>query len=248
MLSAFNRGQLNKSELDVMFSDDFLKTLGAWQKGWKEDQSIRLQLADQLKNAVHHLPDSFKQVNQPCYRKRFLHQGELFEIIMVDEKDEGLTSWTIFQKYAENFKGLQRPSAVSAAIFEHTPTANEVILNICELWKSESFIQAAEEYKSKNGENANAIFNFKASQGEVVLSAPLKGSQIIALTGASSPFDELCDKAPIPEAEREEYFKKLIDFGQYPEILKYTSKEGAQRVIKNTVKLMEQKIIEAKKW
>ncbi len=229
-----------------MFSDEFLKTLGAWQKGWKEDQSVRLQLADQLKNAVHHLPDCFKQVNQPCYRKRFLNHGELFEIIMVDEKEEGLTSWTICQKYAENFKGLQMPGAVSAAIFERTPTANEVILNICELWKSESFIQAVEKYKNTNGENADAIFHFKASQGEVILSAPLKGSEIVALTGASSPFDELCDKVSILESERDEYFKKLIDLGQYPETLKYTSKEGTQRVIKNTIKLMEQKINEAK--
>lgn len=64
--------------------------------------------------------------------------------------------------------------------------------------------------------------------------------------GASSPFDELCDKASIPESERDEYFKKLIDLGQYPETLRYTSKEGTQRVIQNTIKLMEQKIIEAK--
>ncbi|MBA0197655.1 hypothetical protein H4F51_13250 [Pectobacterium brasiliense] len=230
----------------MIFSNDFLKILGAWQKGWKEDQAIRLQLADTLKNAASTLPYQFKVVDQPCYRKRFLHHGELFEIIMVDEKDEGLTSWTICQQYAESFKGLQKPGAVSAAIFEHTPTSDEVVLNICELWKSESFICAAEKYKKANGDNADAIFHFKASQGEVILSAPLKGSEIVALTGASSPFDELCDKACIPESERDECFKKLIDHGQYPEILKYTSKEGTQRVIQNTIKILEQKIEEAK--
>jgi len=227
-----------------MFSDNFLKILGAWQKGWKEDQSLRLQLAEQLKNAVHNLPDNFKKVNQPCYRKRFLHHGELFQIIMVDQKDEGLTSWTVYQKYAENFKGLQKAGAVSAAIFERIPNENEVILNICELWKSESFIEAAEKYKNVNGKNADAIFHFKASQGEVILNAPLKGSEIVALTGASSPFDELCDIASIPESDRDWYFKELIDLGQYPEILKYTSKKGTQRVIQNTIKLMEQKIKE----
>lgn len=231
----------------MQFNDEFLKILGAWQKGWREDQTVRLQLADQLKSSVENLPDDFKRVSEPCYRKRFLHHGELFEIIMVDEKDEGLTSWTVLQKYAENFKGLHKPDAVSAAIFEHNPKENEVVLNICELWKSESFIRAAEDYKKRGGENADAIFHFKASQGEVILSAPLKGSEIVALVGASSPFDELCDKAGIPEAERDEYFKKLIDLGQYPETLKYTSKEGTQRVIQNTIKLMEQKIEEAKR-
>lgn len=229
-----------------MFSNDFLKILGAWQKGWKEDQAVRLQLADKLRDAASALPIKFKVVTQPCYRKRFLHNGELFEIIMVDEKDEGLTSWTVCQKYAENFKGLQKPGAVSAAIFEHTPTASEVVLNICELWKSKSFIYAAEQYKKANGENADAIFHFRASQGEVILSAPLKGSEIIALTGASSPFDELCDQACIPDSERDEYFKMLIDREQYPETLKYTSKEGTQRIIQNTRSIMEQKIEEAK--
>ena len=81
----------------------------------------------------------------------------------------------------------------------------------------------------------------------MILSAPLKGSEIVALTGASSPFDELCDKASIPESERDEYFKNLIDLGQYPETLKYTSKEGTQKVIQNTISLMEKKIEEAQK-
>lgn len=243
-VGVFLRQYSTTRDIKLIFSDNFLKILGAWQNGWKEDQSLRLQLAVQLKEAVLDLPDRFKTVSQPCYRKRFLHHGELFEIIMIDEKNEGLTSWTVHQKYAENFKGLQKAGAISAAIFEHTPTENEVILNICELWKSESFIKAAEKYKVANGENADAIFHFKASQGEVILNAPLKGGEIVALTGASSPFDELCDIALIPEPVRDEYFKKLIDSGQYPATLQYTSKEGTQRIIQNTIKLMEQKINE----
>ncbi|RBP31095.1 hypothetical protein DET50_106116 [Marinobacter pelagius] len=230
----------------MSFSDDFLNILGAWQRGWSEDQSTRLQIADKLKRSAKNLPDDFKQVSSPCYRKRFLHHGELFEIIMVDEKDEGLTSWTICQKYAENFKGLHRPDAVSAAIFEHTPKDDEVILNICALWDSPSFLDSAKQYQKNGGENADAIFNFRASQGEVILNAPLKGSEIVALTGASSPFDELCDRSGIPESERDEYFKQLIDLEQYPEALKYTSKEGTQRVIQNTIKIMEDKIEAAK--
>lgn len=229
------------------FDDEFLKILCAWQKGWRENQDVRLKLAEQLKSSVKNLPDDFKRVSEPCYRKRFLHHGELFEIIMVDKKDEGLTSWTIYQKYAENFKGLHKPDALSAAIFEHKPTEDEVVLNICSLWKSESFLSAAENYRNRNGENSDALFHFKASQGEVILSAPLRSSEIVALVGASSPFDELCDKAGIPEAERDEYFKKLIDLEQYPETLKYTSKEGTQRVIQNTIRLMKQKIDDAQR-
>ncbi|AYV37541.1 hypothetical protein [Aeromonas veronii] len=230
----------------MIFDDDFLKILGAWQKGWKENQNTRLALAMKLRDATLNLPLKFKTVNQACYRKRFLHQGELFEIIMSNEKNEDLTSWTIFKQYAENFKGLLKPDAISAAIFEHTPTQDEVILNICELWKDKTFISAAEKYREAGGEHADAIFHFKASQGEVILNAPLKGSEIVALSGVSSPFDELCDQAEIPVSERDDYFKKLIDLQIYPETLKYTSKDGTQRVIKNTIEIMKLKIDKTK--
>lgn len=229
----------------MRFSDDFLEVLGAWQRGWRENQDVRLELAEKLKKATKELSDEFRTVDEVCYRKRFLHHGEFFEIIMVDEKDEGLVSWTIDRQYAERFKGLYKPDAVSGAIFEHKPVKGEVVVNICALWDSDDFVNAATAYKVKNGKNADAIFYFKAVQGEVILSSPLKGSEIIALTGASSPFDELCDRLNIPQENRDGYFKQLVDLGTCPEELRYTSKEGTQRVIQNVIKIVEDKIASA---
>ena len=225
-----------------MFSDEFLETLGSWQKGWRENQDVRQLLADNLENTSCNLSEEFKKVDEICYRKRFLHHGELFEIIMVDEKNEGLVSWTIDKEYAEMFKGLHKADAVSAALFEHSPKNDEVIVNVCSLWKSPEFVKAANSYKVKKGKNSDAIMYFKDSQGEVILSSPLKGSEIIALTGASSPFDELCDRENIPEDKRDDLYKKLVDLGKFPGVLKYTSKEGTQRIIQNTIKIMEDKI------
>jgi len=57
-----------------------------------------------------------------------------------------------------------------------------------------------------------------------VLTSPLKASEIIA--GASSPFDDLCDGEGIPENQRDDLFMRLVQSGQTPGELKYTSREG----------------------
>ncbi|KJF91903.1 MULTISPECIES: hypothetical protein [Vibrionaceae] len=223
----------------MTFTDDFLKALGAWQKGWNEDQSKKAELEIELKSTTEHLPKKYKSVSTPCYRKRFLHKGELYEIIMVDEKDEGVTSWTIDKRYAERFKGVYKANAVSGAIFEHSPTSEEVIVNICELWKCEQFTLAVQNYTERLGEHSDALNNFKATQGEVILSSPLKGSEIIALTGAASPFDELCEQAGIEEEKRDDYYRQLVEQDIYPDEIQYTTKEGTQRVIQKTIKRMD---------
>ena len=127
----------------MSFSDELLMALADWQKGWREKQSERERLSVQLQKVVESLDAKFKRVNTTCYRKRFLHEGELVDIVLRNEKAEGVVSWTIKQEFAERFKGLQKLDAVSGAIFEHTPTEDEVVINICELWKDQAFITAA---------------------------------------------------------------------------------------------------------
>jgi hypothetical protein len=177
-----------------------------------------------------------------CYRKRFLHEGELVDIILKDEKREGVVSWTIDKEFAERFKDLQKEGAVSGPIFEHQPTDEEVVINICALWENQEFREAADKFKENFPEESKPLFHFKDSQGEVVLSSPLKASEIIALTGASSPFDDLCDQAGIPETQRDDLFRKLVQDGQTLGELRYTSKESAQRIIDNTARKLYEKV------
>ena len=149
-------------------------------------------------------------------------------------------SWTTMLAFAERFKGVYRPDAISGAIFRHDPSPSEVVVNITALWRDRDFIAAAESYRNRGGEHAKALFHFSDSQGEVVLDAPLRGTQIIGLTGASSPFDELCDRAGIPEAQRDGIFKKLIDQGEYPGEHRFISEAASQRVVSNIIKRIEQ--------
>lgn len=226
----------------MKISEDLLRAIANWQKGWREDQSKRSELSEKLLESAKGLDSSFKKVPSICYRKRFLHEGELVDIILKDEKREGIVSWTIDKEFAERFKDLQKEGAVSGAIFEHQPTDEEVVLNICELWKNREFIEAANKFKDNYPEESKPLFHFKDSQGEVVLTSPLKASEIIALTGASSPFDDLCDQAGIPESQRDDLFRKLVQDGQAPGEVSYTSRESAQRIIDNTVRKLYEKV------
>jgi len=224
------------------FSDELMHALANWQRGWRENQEKREQLSNELSTAVEDLDLKFKKVSSICYRKRFLHNGELVDIILKDEKKEGVVSWTIDKEFAERFKDLKKDGAVSGAIFEHYPSDDEVVVNICELWKDAGFISAANDFKEKYPEESKPLFYFRDSQGEVVLTSPLKASEIIALTGASSPFDDLCDQVGIPEMQRDDLFRELVESGQTPGELRYTSREGAQQIIDNTVRKIYEKV------
>lgn len=230
----------------MIFSDELLDALGAWQAGWAQDRVLREKLAADLRRCALVLPTEFRSVTEVCYRKRFIHKGELTDIILGDSKEEGLVSWTTKREFAERFKGKFLPGAVSGAIFRHYPEPSEVILNVSALWACSDFRTAAESYRDRSGTHAYALFNFTDGQGEVMLEAPLKGTEIVALTGASSPFDELCDQAGIPESQRDELFKKMVTQGTYFGEAQYTSEDGAQRAIYNTLVSLHKKLVEAK--
>lgn len=220
-----------------MFRDNFFIALNRWQRGWAENQEQRLELSALLKDECAFIDEKYKTNDQPCYRKRFIHKGELVDILINDYKAEGVTSWTTDIRYAEFFKGKYRESAVTAAIFEHIPENNEIILNINELWKCDSFIMDLEKFSIKNPFDCEAIYNFKDFQKEILLEAPLKGSEICILSGISSPFDDLCSSMDIPEVNRPHLFQKLIRDGAFIEEVTYVKDENARNAVRNTVKL-----------
>lgn len=219
----------------MIFREEFFIALNNWQNGWGENQETRFQLAISLKAECDILDKKYKIVNTNCYRKRFLHKGELVDIIYNNLKDEGITSWTTDIRYAEFFKGKFRSSAVTAAIFEHYPNQNEVILNINELWQCNDFVSELEQYKAHSPENCNAIYHFKDIQGEVILEVPLRGSEICILSGISSPFDDICNSLNIPEDEKPKVFKQLIDKGAFIEEVTFIRDEAARNAITNTI-------------
>lgn len=231
----------------MKFDANLLQAIGAWQKGWREHQALREELAKNLCDAVRPLSPEFKTANgQACYRKRFLHKGELERIIMADWRDEGVVSWTLNRTFAEIFRGKSKDGAVTGAIFRRVPSDEEVIVNIPALWKNTDFVQSAESYRNRGGQHAEALFHFRGAhdQAEIVLTAPLRASEIIALTGSSSPFDDLCDMLSLPHQGRDELFKELVAQGIAMNELRYVDEIQTQKIIERTqdrmIKLVQQ--------
>ena len=221
----------------MKFDDRLLGAIGAWQKGWREDQELREEFANELRDAAAMLPQSFRTANgQACYRKRFLHKGELERIILADWRDEGLVSWTLDRSVADTFRGKFKLGAVTGAIFKRMPTDDEVIVNIPALWDEPEFLQSAASYRDRGGKHSDALFHFRGShdQREIVLTAPLRASEIIALTGSSSPFDDLCDMLSLPQQGRDELFKEMNKQGVVMNEPRYLNEEQTKRIIART--------------
>lgn len=231
-----------------MFTPKLLEAIGRWQRGWREDQDLREELSEALKKEARLLPEKFRSVGSTCYRKRFLHKGEMVDLVLRDERPEGVTSWTTDKLFAERFKGHLRDGAISAGIFAHDPIDDDVVINIPELWANEDFVTAADAFSDSDEDWAKALHHFRDTQKEIVLEVPLRGSEIIGLSGVASPFDDLCDREGIPEEERDRLFKSLVDGGTYPGEPIYTSPEGAQRVIHRTIEQILEVIRTGKPW
>jgi hypothetical protein len=230
----------------MKFPDILLNAIGAWQKGWREQQDLRLSLAVTLLEETRYLNDKYREVNIPCYRKRFLLHGELVSLILDDHLDEGVVSWTTRLEFAEEFKGIVRPDALTGAVFQHMPEPSEVVVSLHALWSDEEFVAAVEDYRRRDAEHAHALSHFKDEQGEIILTAPLRGTEIIRVSGTPSFFDDLCDKAGIASDQRDQVWKTLILSDKDPTMPRYTTTEGAQRVIANTIKKIHDRIAAAK--
>ena len=227
----------------MVYSDRFLAALGARLRGWREDPARRQEITNELLEAIAEsdLPNDVRTISQKCYRKRFLvpnnpqNQGDFGPLIMNGVlEDEGVASWTTDLKFAEDFKNPLRDGTVSA-VFGHVPLSHEVILNIPALWRDQEFQTSVDEYSKAGKPNADLLQNFKASQSEIILNAPLRRDEIEGFCGRSSPFELLCEFAGIHDEEaRDEIWRKLCDADDFPEQPTWLKREAALRALANT--------------
>jgi hypothetical protein len=224
------------------FSREFLVALSNWQRGWAEDQVERRKIADNLVKQCEHIPEKYKKVDEACFRKRFIRDGEIVPILLDNDFFEGIASWTANLDYAKYFKGIVRPDTKFVMVFEHKPKAEEVVINIIILWKDDNFKQAVSEFEKADSEGAKALLNFKDYQSEIILFSTLIGNEITDIVGVSSSFEELCDMAGIPEEKRD---KLSIQYARNPnglliEIPTFAGQKPTREAIKKTlVKIKE---------
>lgn len=220
-----------------MFTRDFLVALSNWQNGWSENQERRRIIADELVNQCMNLPEEYKIVDVPCYRKRFILEGEILPILVDDDFFEGIASWTTEKGYAKEFKGIVKPNTKFVMLFKHQPLASEVIININLLWQDPIFQKEADKFKEADPEMSKPLFNFKNYQSEIILRSTLKGSEIEDIVGISSSFETLCDMANIPEEKRRELsIKYARDPNGIPiEIPAFVGARPSKEAISNTL-------------
>ncbi|MEW6645122.1 MAG: hypothetical protein AB1586_31795 [Pseudomonadota bacterium] len=77
------------------FTDELLDALGAWQRGWRENQALKKPIAEKLVLEAAKLPARFCAVPNACYRKRFLYKGDMEPLVMFGGLDDGVASWTM---------------------------------------------------------------------------------------------------------------------------------------------------------
>jgi hypothetical protein len=215
-----------------MFSDSFFDALGSWQRGWREDQAERLNRASHLLREASGLPHHFRKIDAPCFRKRFLYIGDFAPLLAPDGVvADGMASWTLDQSFADTFKGIERQGAVTAAIFRCEPESSEVVVSIPALWASDDFRRAAEDYRLRNGAEAEAIWKVADRQQEVVLNRNARCLEIVAFSGKSSPFEELCEAAGVAPEDYDAAWRLLIDLGKQPETPRYVRAEQVRRIL-----------------
>jgi hypothetical protein len=218
-----------------IFTDEILDALGAWQRGWKADEELKKPIADKLVREARKLPAKFRTAPPVCFRKRFLFKKDMEPLVMFGGLDDGVASWSADRAFAMDFKGLIKPEAVTAAYFEHRPLPEEVIVNFVALWDDQGFREAAEDYRRRWGREANALFNFTDKQSEIVLHARLHAREVKGMVAESPPFDAACDEAGIVgEDARDRIFNGLTEREVFFGVPRWSSEEGAQRVLANT--------------
>lgn len=236
------------------FSDDFLGALGAWQKGWKEDKSKRVEVTSNLIAAIgrNSLPTEAMKAPPYCYRKRFLvpnnpqNGGDLWPLFWDGEIVEGVASWTTDCEYAKNlFKKDLRPNSF-AAVFRRVPSQNEVILNIPELWKITEFSERVDQYIVERGSDHEALRHFKDVQSEIIMNAPLTLDDIFSLCEKVPDLDTICDglrKQNINvDGGYDEVWSRMVDANLFPTSNFWLEQAASQRVLDKVSDLFKRRI------
>lgn len=234
----------------MIYTDRFLKALGAWQRGWKEDVALRLPIAEELVAAIDNLPSPLPKRSPPphCYRKRFLrahnpqNDREMTDLILGEGIHDGVASWTTDSQLWRSFKEPFRDGCITA-LFEYRPDDHEVVVDIPELWKDTDFIAALAAYDERAGLHGNALRGYNVSQSELILRAPLTFDGICGFTGPIGTYDELYIEAGTQTEEAQDtLWDALTKAGFYPGQAYWVERESAQRILKSTLETLDRRV------
>jgi hypothetical protein len=238
----------------MIYTDDFFKALGAWQRGWREEPERRRLVTTELLTAIETLPAPLpKRSPLPlCYRKRFLmahnpqNDTDMSDLILHGLIDEGIAAWTTDPEFGRMFKDLIRKGSITA-LFEHQPADDAVVVDIPQLWNDPAFVRDFDAYKAGGGEQADALEHFKDRQSEVILNAPLLRQDVCGFVGEVGTHDALFAAAAVTaEDEQDDLIDRMIAANVYPGQARWLGREGSQRALRRTAQTILQRLAAAR--
>ena len=114
----------------------------------------------------------------------------------------------------------------------HPPSPSEVVLNLVSLYGDLDFQSAVSDFTERYPEHAKALNAIGNRQHEVILVAPLRATQIVALSGQANDFDGVLIKfGATDSAKRNQLYQDCINRSFYPQEAFYMSAQGSQHAV-----------------
>jgi hypothetical protein len=177
-----------------MYSLELLQAINDWQStGFGTNKT---QIAERIIEHSEELPIKFKSLNAKCYRQLALSGTNSVLLGANMRLPETYSSWSFDKSVVQNFNGGVPPVGRQGVIFEvdNTVPEVEVILNLYELFKDETFLEACEQHKNDISSYKTGIGYFLNNEAEVILKVQhLTTNQIWAYGGYSVPREKLAE-------------------------------------------------------
>jgi|WetSurMetagenome_2_1015567.scaffolds.fasta_scaffold12055_2 hypothetical protein len=194
-----------------MFEVGLLKAINDWQRGGNANQKTKRGKA--LKAAASRLPIQFRKTEGKCFRQIALDKKAVWQVGTQYQLKETLSSWTENLQVAETFKGGVPPLGYQGVIFELTPSADQVVINLSALFESPDFARFVKLNKGSVVDFDKGIGRYGNSQAEIVVeTAFLPLNSLHSWGGYTSPENELAKMffGKAPSKDELEWFRGLM--------------------------------------
>jgi hypothetical protein len=153
---------------ELMFTKDLIQAISDWQRGGDAKQKLRRGKA--VKMQASRLPIKYKTVTGKCFRQIALKGKQLLHLGTHYQLSEAISSWTLSETVAREFKGgVPPPGDYQGIIFSTMPSSDSIILNIDSLFNDIDFVASIEQYKNEVDGYGQGIGRWGNSQHEVII-------------------------------------------------------------------------------
>lgn len=187
-----------------------------------------------MKAASASLPKRFRTCDQVCYRQEAHEKDRVWQLLAQEALPETIAAWTTSLSLAKAFKGGVAPLGLQGVIFAITPSSDQVILNLSEVYAAPEFQEAREAHRAEIPAFSSGIGKYGDTQSEIVLDvARLGTADVLSYGGYSSTIEDLAALAlgHPPSADELELFTTMAASAAIQAGAWWLSRQGTSRVL-----------------